>query len=57
MGLPFAAAAEASDAMALHFNRAVIGEESAEIALNSAAEALAGVLERNGFAVTRQPDL
>jgi len=57
MGLPFAAAAEASDAMALHFNRAVIGEESPETALNAAAEALAGVLERNGFAVIRQPDL
>lgn len=57
MGLPFASAAEASDAMALHFNRAVIGEESPETALNAAAEALAGVLERNGFAVTRQPDL
>jgi len=57
MGLPFAAAAEASDAMALHFNRAVIGEESPETALNAAAEALAGVLERNGFTVARQPDL
>ena len=57
MGLPFAAAAEASDAMALHFNRAVIGEESPEVALNAAAEALAGILERNGFTVTRQPDL
>lgn len=57
MGLPIASAAEASDAMALHFNRAVIGEESPETALNAAAEALAGVLERNGFAVTRQPDL
>ena len=57
MGLPFAAAAEASDAMALHFNRAVIGEESPETALNGAAEALAGILERNGFTVTRQPDL
>ncbi|WP_269586450.1 MULTISPECIES: ABC transporter substrate-binding protein [Stappiaceae] len=57
MGLPFAAAAEASDAMALHFNRAVIGEESPEVALNAAAEVLAGILERNGFSVTRQPDL
>ena len=57
MGLPFAAAAEASDAMALHFNRAVIGEESPEVALNAAAEVLAGILERNGFTVTRQPDL
>ena len=57
MGLPFAAAAEASDGMALHFNRAVIGEETPEAALNAAAKALASILERNGFTVARQPDL
>ena len=57
MGLPFAQAAEASDAMALSFNRAVIGEMTPAQALNQAAADLARILERNGFAVTRLPDL
>lgn len=57
MGLPFAQAAEASDAMALSLNRAVIGELTPAEALNQAAADLAGVLERNGFAVTKLPDL
>lgn len=57
MGLPFASAAEASDAMALSFNRAVIGELTPAQALNQAAEDLAGVLERAGFTVSRLPDL
>ena len=57
MGIPFAQAAEASDAMALSLNRAVIGELTPAQALNQAAADLAGVLERNGFAVTRLPDL
>ncbi|WP_290777077.1 extracellular solute-binding protein [Hoeflea sp.] len=57
MGLPFANAAEASDAMALSFNRAVIGELTPTQALNQAAADLAGVLERAGFKVSRLPDL
>lgn len=57
MGLPFASAAEASDAMALSFNRAVIGELTPAQALNQAAADLAGVLERAGFTVSRLPDL
>lgn len=57
MGLPFAQAAEASDAMALSLNRAVIGEITPAQALNQAAADLAGVLERNGFAVGKLPDL
>ncbi|MCT9000652.1 MULTISPECIES: ABC transporter substrate-binding protein [Chelativorans] len=57
MGLPFASAAEASDAMALSFNRAVIGELTQVQALNQAAADLAGVLERAGFTVSKLPDL
>ncbi|WP_338532308.1 ABC transporter substrate-binding protein [Nitratireductor thuwali] len=57
MGLPFAAAAEASDAMSLSFNRAVIGELTPVQALNQATADLAGVLERAGFTVSRLPDL
>lgn len=57
MGLPFASAAEASDAMSLSFNRAVIGELTPAQALNQAAADLAGVLERAGFTVSRLPDL
>lgn len=57
MGLPFAGAAEASDAMALHLNRAVIGELAAKDALNAAAADLAAILERGGYSVTRGPDL
>lgn len=57
MGLPFAHAVEASDAMALSLNRAVIGEMTAAEALNKAADDLAGILERNGYAVARLPKL
>jgi len=57
MGLPFAQAAEASDAMALSLNRAVIGELTPAKALNQAAADLAGILERNGFTVLRLSDL
>lgn len=57
MGLPFASAGEASDAMALSFNRAVIGELTPVQALNQAAADLAGVLERAGFTVSKLPDL
>lgn len=57
MGLPFASATEASDAMSLSFNRAVIGEVAPAQALNQAAANLAGVLERAGFKVFRLPDL
>jgi len=53
MGLPFAQAAEASDAMALSLNRAVIGEMTPAQALNQAAADLAGVLERNGYQLLR----
>lgn len=57
MGLPFAGAAEASDAMALHLNRAVIGEMTPRAALNAAAGDLAAILTRQGYQVTRLPDL
>lgn len=57
MGLPFAGAAEASDAMALSLNRAVVGEVTPAQALNQAAADLTGVLERAGFSVARLPDL
>jgi multiple sugar transport system substrate-binding protein len=57
MGLPFAQGAEASDAMALSLNRAVIGELTPQRALNQAAADLAGILERAGYSVARLPDL
>jgi multiple sugar transport system substrate-binding protein len=57
MGLPFAQAAEASDAVALSLNLAVIGELTPAEALNQAAADLSGILERNDFKVTRLPDL
>lgn len=57
MGLPITQAAEASDAIALSLNKAVIGEMSAVDALNQAAADLAAILERDGNTVSRLPDL
>ena len=57
LGLPFAQAVEASDAIALSLNRAVIGELTPAKALNQAAADLARILERGGFTVSRLPDL
>lgn len=57
MGLPFVQAVEASDAIALSLNRAVIGELTPARALNQAAADLARILERGGFSVARLPEL
>lgn len=57
LGLPFAQAVEASDAIALSLNRAVIGELTPAKALNQAAADLVRILERGGFTVSRLPDL
>jgi len=57
MGLPVAQAAEISDAVALNLNRAVIGELSVSEALNSAADGIETIMKREGYTVTRGPNL
>ena len=57
MGLPVPEAKEISDAVALSLNRAVIGELGATEALNAAAQSIETILKRDGFSVTRGPDL
>ena len=57
MGLPVAQASEISDAVALHLNRAVIGEMSTAEALNAAANSIATIMKREGYKVTRSADL
>ena len=57
MGLPVEQGAEISDAIAVFFNRAVIGEISPTEALNSAAAAIADIMNRAGVEVRTQPDL
>ncbi|MBV1903535.1 MAG: sugar ABC transporter substrate-binding protein [Marinosulfonomonas sp.] len=57
MGLPVAQAAEISDTVALNLNRAVIGELSVSEALNSAADGIETIMKREGYTVTRGPNL
>ena len=57
MGLPVPQASEISSAVALHLNRAVIGEMTTAEALNAAAASIATIMEREGYTVTRGADL
>lgn len=57
MGLPVPQASEISSAVALHLNRAVIGEMTTAEALNAAAASIATIMEREGYTVTRGAEL